>query len=469
MKQQTRVDGSWRALLAGRNGRIALVLAGGVALYAISSYAVGAVLPALSADLHGGRLYGWVNTAFLAASILGSASAIAVSSRVGLRMTYVVAFGTFGVGSLVVLAAPLMTFVVLGRFVQGLGGGALTALAYVAISQQLVETLWARSTALVTAMWGVGGLVGPAVGGVFGTSGSWRIPFAALAVAAALLAGVARWSLQPSGRDSTRTAIPILSILLVLLAVTAVSAAVRFDGLARLSCFGAGILLLLVFLLTDARARGSLLPKLAFQGSSRLPWIYILGAVLAGSVMIETFVPLFGQKLGGLPPFAAGYLAAVPSIGWTTAQFLSSSVTSPRTRKVLLVVGPLTNVVGIIVLALFGTTTGPWLAWWIPALLAIGGGVGMTFPHLAVATMQIGRDDDQSSQASAGLSVVQLLSNTVFTALCGLLIVSPVAGLTNAQVLACGLLVVVAAGVMVSALGFRRAQRIAMWERREVG
>jgi hypothetical protein len=345
--------------------------------------------------------------------------------------------------------------------VQGIGGGLLTALAYVAISALLPERLWGRATGLVTAMWGIGGVAGPALGGLFGTPGLWRVPFVVLAGCALALTLVARFSVAESadgsaGDSRARGSVAIPSLVLALLAVSGLSVAALFDGPTRLAWSAAGVLLLALFLLVDSRASTSMLPKATYAHGSRLRWIYLLVAVLAGSVMIEAFIPLFGQQLG-LPPFAAGYLGAVPSIGWTVAQFASASVTATRARAVLRVVGPFVTLAGFLTLATTGGLGGPWMLWWLPSLAAIGAGVGLAFPHLAVAAMAMGRDDADSAQTSAGISVVQLLSNTVFTAFCGLLLTTQIGGLTEAQGMAGGLAVVVAIGVALGLGGLRRA------------
>jgi MFS family permease len=463
MTTQTSSAPSWRALFAGANGRIAVVLSGGVALYAVTTYITGAVLPAMTEQLDGDRLYAWVNTAFLAASIVGSASASALTARLGLKASYLLGFLAFAAGSLLIALAPSMEVVVAGRAVEGAGGGLLSALAYVAVSATLPENLWGRATGLVTAMWGIGGIAGPAVGGLFGTADAWRTPFVLLAAFAAALALLARTSLKIAGRPSdtgkaTGGSLAVPSLLIVLLAVSGFSAAALFDGVVRLGWFAASVLLLGVFIVVDARARTSLLPRLTYARASGLPWVYLLVAVLAGSVMIEAFLPLFGQRLGGLAPFAAGYLGAVPSVGWTVAQFLSAAAAGERARRVLRTVGPLITLAGLVSLAVTGVMAGPWMSWWLPALAAIGAGVGLAFPHLAVAAMSTGRDEGESAQASAGISVVQLLSNTVFTSLCGLLLSTRIAGVTDAQVMAAGLAVVVAAGVGVAFIGLRRSR-----------
>lgn len=450
---------TWRALLRGANGRIALVLSGGVAAYAVTTYITGAVLPALSTELNGDRLYAWVNTGFLAASVIGSVSASPVIGRLGLRASYLLAFGLFAAGSAVIVTSWTMEVVVAGRAVQGLGGGLLAALAYVAISALLPESLWGRATGLVTAMWAIGGVAGPALGGLFGTPGLWRIPFVVMAACALALMVVTRFSVATAADGSrARGSVAVPSLVLTLLAVSAFSVGVLFDGPTRLAWCVAGILVFLLFLVVDSRAAMGMLPKATYARGSRLRWVYLLVAVLTGSVMIEAFIPLFGQRLG-LPPFAAGYLGAVPSIGWTVAQFTSVSATAARSRAALRTVGPVVTLAGFVTIAATGGLGGPWMLWWLPGLAAIGAGVGMAFPHLAVAAMAMGRDDADSAQTSAGISVVQLLSNTVFTAFCGLLLTAHIGGLTDAQGMAGGIAIVVAIGAVLGLTGLRRTSK----------
>ncbi|BAH48551.1 putative drug resistance efflux protein [Rhodococcus opacus B4] len=95
---------------------------------------------------------------------------------------------------------PSMEVLLVGRAVQGLGGGLLAGLNYAVLREALPEHLWARATALVSAMWGVGTLAGPAIGGLFAQLGQWRLAFVALAVVAAAIAVIAPRALPRTGR-----------------------------------------------------------------------------------------------------------------------------------------------------------------------------------------------------------------------------------------------------------------------------
>lgn len=69
-----------------------IVLAGGVALYAINVYLTTSLLPNAVADIGGEELYSWTMTVFLVASVISSMLVSRVLSRFGARWSYAVGF-----------------------------------------------------------------------------------------------------------------------------------------------------------------------------------------------------------------------------------------------------------------------------------------------------------------------------------------------------------------------------------------
>lgn len=128
-------------------------------------------------------------TLFVAASIPASALSARLLNNVGPRSAYVIATWVFATGTLICASAPSMPIMLEERFIQGAGGGFLLALSYAMIRLVFDEALWPRAMALVSGMWGVATLVGPAVGGIFAELGVWRAAFWSL-IAVALLFSV---------------------------------------------------------------------------------------------------------------------------------------------------------------------------------------------------------------------------------------------------------------------------------------
>jgi hypothetical protein len=85
-----------------------------------------------------------------------------------------------------------------------------------------------------------------------------------------------------------------------------------------------------------------ILPRTAFAAGSRLPFVYPVIALPALASAAETFVPLFGDRLGELPPPAAGFLGAA---GWTLGSLPSAGV-SGRRRGTLIGPTPLVCTLG---------------------------------------------------------------------------------------------------------------------------
>jgi len=142
-----------------------MVLAGGVALYAINEFITMSLLPSAIADIGGARLYAWVTTVYLVASVVAATTVGSVLNRFGPRYAYLGTLLSFAAGTAVCMSAPTMTVLLAGRLIQGLAGGVLAGLGYAVISAALPERLWTRAAAVVSAMWGVGTLIGPAAGG----------------------------------------------------------------------------------------------------------------------------------------------------------------------------------------------------------------------------------------------------------------------------------------------------------------
>ena len=102
-----------------------------------------------------------------------------------------------------------MELLLVGRIVQGAAGGLLAGLGYAVINSALPQSLWTKASALVSAMWGVGTVLGPAAGGLFAQFGSWRWAFGALAVLTVAMAVLVPFALPGAvRRDEPRTPQP---------------------------------------------------------------------------------------------------------------------------------------------------------------------------------------------------------------------------------------------------------------------
>src|SRR5690625_7465672 len=94
--------------------------------------------------------------------------------RHGPARTYVAAFVLFGLGTAVSASSFDIGWFIFSRALQGLGGGLLVGLGFAMIRTALPQRHWARGMTAVSSMWGIGLLIGPALGGLFAGLGLWR-------------------------------------------------------------------------------------------------------------------------------------------------------------------------------------------------------------------------------------------------------------------------------------------------------
>ena len=143
------------------------------------------VLPALLVSVTGASVSraaiygGWLSflyatMQFLCAPVLGN-----LSDRFGRRPVLLYAIGALGVDYLIMGTAPTLAWLLLGRAISGMAGASFTP-AYAYVADISPPERRARNFGVVSAMFGLGFIVGPALGGFLAHFGP-RAPFFAAA------------------------------------------------------------------------------------------------------------------------------------------------------------------------------------------------------------------------------------------------------------------------------------------------
>jgi len=424
----TGITGSWRELLGAKHVGTSVVLAGGVALYATNEFLTISLLPNTVAEIGGSRLYAWVTTLYLVGSVAAATMVNPMLLRVGPRSSYLMGLALFGVSSLVCGMAPNMEILIAARALQGVAGGLLAGLGYAVINAALPRSLWTRASALVSAMWGVATVVGPATGGLFAQFGLWRWAFVAMAILTVLMAMLVPIALAADRVDPSVAApamkVPVWSLVLTGAAALAISVAqIPHNFLATVGLLAAGVVLVGLFVIVDWRMRAAVLPPSVF-GPGPLKWIYLTMAVLMIGAMVDTYVPLFGQRLAHLTPMAAGFLGAALAVGWSVSEIVSASVENPRTIGRVIAAAPVVVAAGLALGAVTqrqDATVGS-VALWTIALAVAGIGIGMAWPHLSVRAMDSVNDPAEGSAAAAAINTVQVISAAFGAGLAGVVV-----------------------------------------------
>jgi MFS family permease len=463
MSEETANTG-WGALLRPAWLPAVAVLVGGVLLHSMNVLMLSTVLPSVVAEVGGATLMSWTSTAFLASSIIAATGTGYLTAIIGARNAFCAGALIFGAGALICALAPSMGQVVAGRFVQGFGGGLLTAMAYVLVRNTFPDSLWARAVALISGAWSLSILVGPLVGGLFARYGDWRGAFFAVAGIGCVLAVVSLAALPRTVSGGARPRVPGLRVALICVAIATLSlSAIAAQPLAKVGLFLATIAALVVTLRVDRRAAMPLLASDAFSLRTTTGiglWVVLLVSIAYSPLQI--FVPIFLQALHGLDPLGAGYMVAGASFGWTVVAVIVAGTPQERTDR-LLIAGPAMMAAGLAGVALLMPVEPAPVVF--PAIALVGAGIGACWAFIAQRVMTGARPGEEDRAASS-VATVQQTGFALGAALAGLVANAAglSAGLGKAEVAGAAFWVpasFVAAALAATLMG----RRLARWAR----
>src|SRR3546814_1689332 len=98
-------------------------------------------------------------------------------------------------------------------------------MSYAMIRIVFPQHLWGRAFALISSVWGIATVIGPAIGGIFASYEAWRWAFLLLVPLAGLLGLLAIRVIPGKSDEPGMQVVPIRQILLLVGAVIAISVA----------------------------------------------------------------------------------------------------------------------------------------------------------------------------------------------------------------------------------------------------
>lgn len=320
------VKGSGAGGVLGREHRaLSVGIVSVVLLIAFEATAVGTAMPTAARELDGVPLYGFAFSAYFTTSLFGMALAGQWADRRGPLGALAGGIGAFGAGLVVSGTAQVMGLFILGRAVQGLGGGLVIVALYVVVGRAYPERLRPSIMAAFAASWVVPSVVGPLASGAVTEHLGWRWVFLGIPVLVLLPVGLALPRVRalagapddgPAdgalGRRRIRLALGI-SLGAGLLQY----AAQDLSWLSLLPAVAGAALLVPAVL--------GLLPRGTWRAARGLPAVVLLRGVAAGSfVAAESFVPLMLVTQRGLSPTLAGFSLAAGGATWALGSWVQA-------------------------------------------------------------------------------------------------------------------------------------------------
>ena len=435
-----------------------------VTIVASEAMAVSTIMPIVATDLAGGNrdLYGWVFSAFFLGSLIGIVLAGALIDRGGLVLPFVLGLGMFSAGLLVGGLAPTMPILVGARVLQGLGAGAIPAVAYVSIGRALPEALRPKMFATLSTAWILPGVIGPTVAAFVADRFHWRFVFLGLlpliAIAAAMtLPAIAavRPAVELSEAEEEHNAAVAARQRLPLALVLAIGAGMTVAGLtdARLV---PGLPLVVLGLVIGFPAFRRLTPVGTLRAARGLPSAVLLRGVLTFAFFAaDAYVALALQDWRGFSATESGVVLTAATLSWTVGAWIQARRIEKIGAARFVRIGFATVIVGI---AGFGAVLSPSvpIVVGIVAWAVAGLGMGFSYSPLALLVLRDATPETQGT-STAGLQLSDVVGTALGTGVGGALIAFAHREGAEGWV---GLAWAFGVGIVVAILGFLLAGRL---------
>ncbi|POR38927.1 Siderophore transporter, RhtX/FptX family [Tolypocladium paradoxum] len=146
-------------------------------LSALDTSILSTALPTIALDINAGELYMWITNSYILSSTVVLPLFGQTANIFGRRWMMIISVVIFAVGSGMAGAANDTSLIIAGRTIQGIGGGGINTLVDIVICDLVPLRQRGKYVALMAAVWAVGTVVGPVLGGAFTEHVSWRWVF----------------------------------------------------------------------------------------------------------------------------------------------------------------------------------------------------------------------------------------------------------------------------------------------------
>lgn len=414
-----QVREGWGELLLGPRALLVWILLLGVWLNAADTLVTVALMPSVARSIGGYAYFAWAAGAFMLGGIVSCASGGHLAAKLGLKRGLIVSAGLYGAGCVVSALAPGVAAFLVGRLAQGVGGGWLVALVFVAVGVAFPERLAGRMISAFSGVWGAATLLGPLLGGGFATLGLWRWVFWLFGLQALVFAvGVALVMPKAHWKGPDQAGAPWLQLLLVGIGVLGIAVAGVVDGWPAPASALAGMAVLALAVLADRRARVKILPKGGFDLRRPMGLGYCaIFLYSTASTPSGVFSPVLLQRIHGASPLVSGYAVACEALGWSGVAMLVGAAGRLRQGRLIRLGGVLASL-GLVAIAV-SLRAGPL---WSTALATtlMGAGFGCAFAFITAWTVE-GTVDHDRALASAAIPTLQYTGNCLGAACAGIL------------------------------------------------
>jgi EmrB/QacA subfamily drug resistance transporter len=389
---------------------------------AIEGTIISTAMPAIVGELGGFALYSWVFSSYLLMNAVTVLIYGKLSDLFGRKPILTFGIVIFLIGSILCGLAETMEMLILFRFIQGFGAGAVAPIATTIVGDIYTKEERAKIQGYLSSVWGISAVTGPALGGLLVEYVSWRsvfwinVPLGILAIAGLWLflhenVEKKKHKIDYPGAILLTAAISSLMIVLVEAGTNWAWTSYKTIGLILLSLFT-----FLLFIFQEKRAEEPMMPFNIWR--ERSIFIANMTSLTTGVMLIgiSSFLPAFVQGVMERSPIVAGFTLTSMSIGWPIAAAVAGRLLLNIGYRTTSMAGGAALILGSIMFVTLTPGLGP--LWAAAGSFLVGVGMGLTSTAFIVS-IQSTVAWQQRGIATAANMFMRNLGNTVGAALLG--------------------------------------------------
>lgn len=389
---------------------------------AIEGTIVATAMPSIVSDLGGFSLYSWVFSSFLLMNAVTTLIYGKLSDLFGRKPIFMIGVVIFLTGSVLCGFATSMLMLVIFRFIQGLGAGAVQPIATTIVGDMYTVEERAKVQGYLASVWGISAVIGPLAGGLIVRFSDWAWIFW-MNVPLGIIGMIGVGLFLHEEVDKQQHTIDYVGSVLFFISVSAlmilfIEGGVDWHWLSTPTyvLIGVFVLSMAAFLWRETKTASPMMPLRIW----REPLITLanVATLTSGAIMIglASFLPTYVQGVMGYSAVIAGFTLTMMSVGWPIASTFAGYIFLKIGYRTTAMLGSIALLLGSLFFILMDPSKGP--VWAAIGSFIIGIGMGLTTTTFIVS-IQNHVDWKTRGVATASNMFMRMIGSSLGAALLG--------------------------------------------------